>query len=330
MKIIILEYIWIDKYLNLKSKTKVHYTNIDIINLSDVPIWNYDDFLSEDTNVEIILKPVKFVKDPFRRYIKSFLVLCETYDIDNNPILNNRPNANNLFNAKLKLEPWFDLEQEYFLIDDLSKKWPVIYDQDDWYCGIGKKQPIERFIVEEHLECCLYSGLNISSINSEVSAYQWKFQLGACIGIDAGDQLWLARYILSRICEKFGVIVSYKPKILQEINGSGCHINFSTIETRLISDDIGFQYNCIENLYDYIEKLSKVHKEYLNICNINYNENEIDFIDIFSFGVGTRNTSIRIPNKVIKDGFGYFEDRRPGANMEPYLITSYIFKTCCL
>ena len=50
----------------------------------------------------------------------------------------------------------------------------------------------------------------------------------------------------------------------------------------------------------------------------------------FSFGVGTRNTSVRIPTQVEKDGCGYFEDRRPAANCDPYQVTAIIFQTCCL
>jgi glutamine synthetase len=343
---ILLEYIWIDGSLNLRSKTKVHYN--DISNLTDLPIWNYDGSstgqFNDNGDTEIILKPVKFIKDPFRRYITSFLVLCDTYDSNDNPALNNnRLYANNLFNQKLDLEPWFGLEQEYFLIDELMKLWPVLYNQGEWYCGIGKKQPIERLIVEQHLECCLYSGLNISGINSEVAPYQWEFQIGPCIGIDAGDQLWLARYILSRIVEKFGITVSYKPKILKEINGSGCHTNFSTIETRSNNPLISYkpfvdnQENStgIGKIFDYINKLAQVHPEHIDIYGTDNHErltglHETGSINIFSFGIGTRNTSIRIPNQVNKDGYGYFEDRRPAANIDPYLVTSKIFKTCCL
>jgi glutamine synthetase len=133
---------------------------------------------------------------------------------------------------------------------------------------------------------------------------------------------------LSRISEKFGIIVSYNPKIIKEINGSRCYINFSTIETRVKLNNINFQSNCIENIYNYIEKLSKVHKEHTDDTLIDVYDN--DFNNIFSFGIGTTNTSIRIPNKVITDECGYFEDRRLSANIDPYLETSKIFKTCCL
>lgn len=50
----------------------------------------------------------------------------------------------------------------------------------------------------------------------------------------------------------------------------------------------------------------------------------------FTCGYGNRGTSIRIPNDVLNNKKGYFEDRRPAANCDPYLVTSKIFETCCL
>jgi glutamine synthetase len=335
----ILEYIWIDGYLGLRSKTRV--SKDKITNISDLPEWNFDgsstNQANSDGDTEIILKPVKYVKDPFKRYenYETYLVLCDTYDNNGNPALNNnRFNATKIFNQKLEEEPWFGLEQEYFFVDEINKIWPIIYKQGDWYCGLGKKQPIERYIADEHLEYCLYSGLDMSGVNSEVAPYQWEFQVGPSTGIDAGDQLWLSRYILGRIAEKCGVTINYHPKPMVEINGSGCHTNFSTSSTRVKVENNND--SCVEKLHEYIEKMSKVQKEHIDVYGTN-NEarltghHETGNINVFSYGIGTRNTSIRIPNQVYKNREGlYLEDRRPASNMDPYLVTSQIFKTCCL
>ena len=335
----ILEYIWIDGFLGLRSKTKVHPSKIT--NISDLPEWNYDGSSTNQANsngdTEIVLKPVKYIKDPFKRYkdYETYLVLCDTYDNNGNPALNNnRCNAKKIFDQKLEEEPWFGLEQEYFFVDEINKVWPIIYTQGDWYCGLGKKQPIERFIADEHLEYCLYAGLDMSGVNSEVAPYQWEFQVGPSTGIDSGDQMWLSRYILGRIAEKCGVIINYHPKPMQEINGSGCHTNFSTISTRIKlenKDD-----SCVEKLHEYIEKMSKVQKEHIDVYGTDNDirltgHHETGNINVFSYGIGTRNTSIRIPNQVYKNRVGlYLEDRRPASNMDPYLVTAQIFKTCCL
>ena len=137
----------------------------------------------------------------------------------------------------------------------------------------------------------------------------------------------VSRFLLERIAEKYSVQIVYTPKLYKHLNGSGCHANFSTEITR---SDIG-----IEEIYKCMTKLEKKHTEHILVYGKD-NENrltgihETSSMDKFTFGVGTRNTSVRIPNQVLKDGCGYFEDRRPAANIDPYQVTSIIFKTCCL
>lgn len=66
-----------------------------------------------------------------------------------------------------------------------------------------------------------------------LSCVQWEFQIGPCEGIETGDHLWMARYILHRVCEDFGVVASLEVKPREEhIATSGCHTNFSTKEMR--------------------------------------------------------------------------------------------------
>ena len=337
----LLEYIWIGGLGELRSKTKVINDNID--DLQSIPVWNFDgsstaQALNNGTDTEITLIPVKAIPDPFRRNLNNtnWLVLCSTYKTDGTPAINNnRDIAKQIFDCKLDLEPWFGLEQEYFMINTIRDLWPDITTQTQWYCGIGNKQPLERMIVEEHLEHCLYARLKISGVNAEVAPYQWEYQVGPCVGIDSGDQHMLSRYILERVAEKYGITISYKPKIVQEINGSGCHTNFSTTETRTLNANANTITSGLKTIYNYIDKLAKVHSSHIEVYGEGNDarltgHHETASIDNFSYGVGTRNTSIRIPNQVVKDGYGYLEDRRPAANIDPYLATSIIAKTCCL
>ena len=321
--ITILEYIWVGGNGELRSKTKVLYKKIHTI--TEVPNWNFDgsstDQADSSTNTEVILRPVKMYQNPF---LLGFLILCETYTNDEPHITNNRYNAVNIFKEKVEEESWFGLEQEYFMIKD---EWDYNVPQGKFYCGIGNKSNIERIIAEEHLLACLNIGLTISGLNAEVANKQWEFQIGPCEGIESADQLYIARYLLERIAEWHGVTISYEPKINKNINGSGCHTNFSTKKTR--------SNNGLTEIWNCIHKLEQKHSAHMLVYGKNNNKrltghHETASYNTFSYGVGTRNTSIRIGNETFKDKKGYFEDRRPAANMDPYLVTSIIFKTCCL
>lgn len=79
-------------------------------------------------------------------------------------------------------------------------------------------------MIEAHYRACLYAGVQISGINAEVMPSQWEFQVGPCKGKDMGDHLWMARYLLIRVAEEWGVTVSFHPKPLAgDWNGAGCH-----------------------------------------------------------------------------------------------------------
>lgn len=341
----ILEYIWVGGEGELRSKTKVYTTHKKIKCCEDIPVWNFDGSSTKqrtgsgkDRDTEVVVKPCKMVKDPFR-CDNSYLILCDTYypkgitSPEGEPIPSNyRPDAVKKFknSHSRKDEPWFGLEQEYFMIHSDWEQ-PMHGLQEQYYCGVGHKKINERVIAEEHLSACLYAGLTISGINAEVSSHQWEFQIGPVEGIDASDQFYLARYILERVAEKYGVCILYDPKPYPWLNGTGCHTNFSTKPMRTCPT--GFKV-----IKEAIENLGKKHVEYMKESDDLYGINnyqrligihETSSMDVFSWGVGTRHTSIRVPNQTAIDGCGYFEDRRPAGNINPYRVTSAIYDACC-
>ena len=333
----IVEYIWIGGNGELRSKTRI-LNIIHITNITQIPLWNYDGSSTEQSfntgNTEVIIKPCFICKNPLKKLneCNTYLVLCDTYDINNFYLpTNTRYNANNIFNlinSNMMIpdsEPWFGLEQEYFFVT-LDFKNKELEEQGRFYCGTFLDN-MQRKIVEEHLDACLYANLDISGINAEVAPNQWEFQIGPSVGIKAADQLYIARFLLERIAEKYNISILYNPKPFTALNGSGCHTNFSTNHTRC--------HGGLETINKYINKLGNNHAEHMMVYGKD-NQKRLTGIhetapyDKFSYGIGTRNTSIRIPTQTANDGCGYFEDRRPASNMDPYLVTSSIYKTCCL
>ncbi|KAF7638272.1 Glutamine synthetase [Meloidogyne graminicola] len=290
------EYVWIDGSIqNVRSKTKT----IDFIpkKVDELPIWNFDGSSTDQASVGGADSDV-FIK-----------------------------------------HAWFGMEQEYTLldVDHHPFGWPKAPfgfpgPQGPYYCGVGANKAYGRDIVESHYRACLYAGITISGINGEVMPGQWEFQVGPCEGIDMGDHLWVARYLLHRVAEEFGVIVSFDPKpISGDWNGAGCHTNFSTEKMR--------KPGGYAEILNAIEALSKSHHEhiaYYDPAGGKDNErrltglHETATINKFSYGVASRCSSVRIPRQTEVDGYGYFEDRRPSSNCDPYLVTDALVRTCCL
>jgi glutamine synthetase len=330
---VVLEYIWLDSDSEFRSKTKVVDTIIDTRFIETLPLWNYDGSSTgqaEGTDSEIILKPVFICKDPFRVSLNSFLVLCETYDKKMNPLNNNyRVFANKIFNNYKTQEPWFGLEQEYFIMNKgvpLGFEYGTPEAQGKYYCGVGSGRALGRKIVDEHLEYCLYANLKIGGVNAEVAPGQWEFQIGPLDNVQVGDHLLVARYILNRVAENYGYNISYHPKPLgvdADWNGSGCHTNFSTKEMR--------DENGIKHIFGALESLKEYHKIHIKSYGKDNEmrlsgKHETSNINSFTIGVANRGSSIRIPNETVKNNKGYFEDRRPAANIDPYLVCSLILQ----
>merc|ERR1739844_262416 len=344
---IIAEYIWIDgSGITLRSKART--LPAKVTSLADLPEWNYDGsscYQASTDNSEVIMKPVAYFADPFRGG-DNILVLTETYRWEDGTCqklvpsnTNFRTFANQVFRRSKSKgeEPWFGIEQEFTLLGTANKftKWPLGWPsngypgpQGPYYCSVGANVCFGRIISDLHYKACLAAGINISGTNAEVMPGQWEYQVGPCTGIEMGDHLMMSRYLMIRVCEAQGINVTFDPKpIPGDWNGAGCHTNYSTATMRA---EGGYG-----EIVKAIEKLGEKHMEHIKVYGTGNERrltgaHETAPTDKFRYGVANRGASVRIPRTTEANGCGYFEDRRPASNMDPYIVTAKLFQTTCL
>lgn len=326
-----LEYIWLDgnqPTQKMRSKTLV-VADFDGT-VEGAPTWSFDGsstMQATGDSSDCLLKPVWICRDPQRR--DGYLVMTEVMNADGTP---------HATNARATIDDddedfWFGFEQEYVLWD-LKHHTPLGFPapgyfpppQGPFYCSVGAEFIVGRTMVDEHLDACIEAGLNIEGINAEVMKGQWEYQIFAKGAKEAGDQIWVARYLAERVGEKFGVRINLDPKPVKgDWNGSGMHANFSNGLMRTCGDDKVFTAIC--------DEFGKNIKEHMDVYGEGNDQrltglHETQSMDKFSYGVSDRGASIRIPISTVEAGWkGRLEDRRPASNADPYKVAGVIVKT---
>lgn len=262
--------------------------------------------------------------------------MCDVLDPDGKPHASNtRAMLDAIINDAVKAEaPLFGFEQEYTMLAKGGSHpygWPIggfPAPQGPFYCGVGNESVYGRELAEAHMDACIKAGLTISGINAEVMPGQWEFQIGPTGALETGDMVMLARWLLHRLGEEFGIVSTFHPKPMKgDWNGAGAHTNYSTESMRR---DGGMK--AIEAA---IERLSKCHIEHITQYGTGNEQrltgaHETCDIDTFRFGVADRGSSIRIPLPVQLANKGYLEDRRPAANVDPYVVVRLLIKNTLL
>lgn len=327
-----LEYIWLDGCKptpNLRGKTLIKEFDA-LPTLEQLPFWGFDGsstMQAEGNSSDCVLKPVAVYPDPER--LNGVLVLCEVMMPDGKTQHPSNTRASILDDE----DAWFGFEQEYFFYKNgrplgfPETGFPA--PQGPYYTGVGYSNvgDVARKIVEEHLDICLAAGLNHEGINAEVAKGQWEFQIFGKGSRKAADEIWLARYLLQRLTEKYGIDVEYHCKPLGDTdwNGSGMHANFSTRYMREVG---GRDY--FENL---MAAFAEARADHIAVYGPDNHmrltgKHETASIQQFSYGVADRGASIRVPHSFVNNGYrGYLEDRRPNSKADPYQIASQILKT---
>lgn len=325
--------------------------------VADFPVWNYDGSSTQQATTEqseVWLKPVFYCLDPFQPVParsptdkdvspqptpQNYLVLCETVlpNLTLDPTHDNhRRECEAVHTALEAQEIYFGIEQEFILtsLDDPTQ--PLCWDaqfgerfrgaQGPYYCSVGASNSLGRQVSDSHYRACLYAGLAICGTNLEVFPGQLEYQIGPCVGVDIGDQMWVSRYILLRVCELYQVNVTFDPKPVEGWSGSGLHTNISTKATR--ADHTGY-----DAIVSYMPKFAARVNQHMAVYGRGNERrltglHETQAMDKFDYAVGSRACSIRIPRSTFNDKKGYFEDRRVASNADPYQVATVISKTC--
>lgn len=342
------EYIWLDgaePTKKLRSKTRILALNTNgKTSLADFPEWSYDGsstYQAPGDKSDLVLRPCSFVGDPIRG-ANNYLVMCEVFHIDGNPVASNtRAPLRNLLEANAQdLDIWMGFEQEYTLFQDgRPLGWPKVGfppPQGPFYCGVGADRVFGRHIIEEHTKLCIEAGIHIFGTNAEVMPSQWEFQIGyrgiqgeKADPLTCSDHLWIARWLLHRVAEEHNVVANFDNKPVKgDWNGAGNHTNFSTHAMRNPKSG-----------WDSIQKLVSVlearHKKHIQNYGHGLSErltghHETCDINTFRSGPSDRGASIRIPHAVALNRCGYIEDRRPGANCDPYVVSSLLVEAALI
>ena len=340
-------YIWIDgsePYSKLRSKVRIIEQPKTELQPEDLPEWGFDGSSTNQAptdSSDLIIRPVRVVMNPLEGE-GNFLALCEVFNPDGTPHETNRRARLSELMAKVADEhdPWVGFEQEYTLFKgEYPLGWPEHGNpapQGPYYCGVGSDEVCDRSLIEDHTDACIDAGLMIFGTNAEVMPGQWEIQMGyrgiaseKADPLTVSDHVWIARWLLYRLGEEYSVNARLDAKPIKgDWNGAGMHTNFSTNATR--NPDGG-----IDTIHAAVTALEGRHSAHIEkyghgLADRLTGQHETCDIHEFRSGVSDRGSSIRIPLPVGQQGYGYFEDRRPAANANPYEVCSLLIETVCL
>lgn len=313
----------------LRSKVRVLPTG------NKPPEWGFDGSSTNQASTsksDLVLIPVFICPNPLGDEGDK-LVLCEVWEKVDGAKRPHKSNTRALLRAVVDrngdADVWLGIEQEYTMFQKgRPMGWPeggYPAPQGPFYCGVGADEAFGRPISDRHMKLCRQAGLMFYGTNAEVMPGQWEFQIGHGPALEVADHLEAARWLLFRVGEDYGVSMTLHPKPMRgDWNGAGAHTNFSTAAMRAKGG--------IEHIHAAIRKLALRHDEHIKNYGHGIEQrltgrHETCSHTEFKYGNSDRGASIRIPLQVTEDGEGYFEDRRPCANVDPYVVARLLMET---
>lgn len=304
-------YVWVDSNNDIKTKTRI------LENLHDDNDDLYNGIISNEHNeTDVVLKAKKVIKNPFMN--ESYILLCDTWIYTDDTLSQHFSNKRQFCDDYIKMHKddntTFELFQTFYILNKSDNK-PITNVFNNNICN-NCYVVSESEIMNELIKKCFYSDLNITSFYSENGHDQWTVSIKGD-NIDAADQLVLLRYILIRVCDKYGAYPSFKPVPHDGYNPSGLCVSFE-------SESMRESYEAIQYCIRYLSKNHKYDLEY-------YGNNQKRLSSFqkhtFSFGISKGGVSVNIPKETFLNKKGKIIDNRPASDANPYYVILSLYKS---
>ncbi|PNH06848.1 Glutamine synthetase cytosolic isozyme [Tetrabaena socialis] len=186
---------------------------------------------------------------------------------------------------------------------------------------VAARHKSARTLADAHLRCCLYAGIKVTGADVHSLEGLHSYKVGPMQGVDLGDQLWTSRYLLQRVAMDHGTAVSWDPGALPQERPLACHFKFSTAATRRVPHGLG----AIEQQ---LARLQATHVQH----QVAYNDGRLERLaqpeaSVFTHAVGSADVSVAVPSLTYLQQGGYYVDRRPPSDADPYKVTLLLAAT---
>ena len=285
--------------------------------------WSYDGSSTGQATTEsseIVLKPVMIYKPKAGSDLYKY-VLCALRTPTGGPVVGDVFGPLSAEKRAALKDVRVAFEQEFFVFDGVQPYKMSQYahvEQGPFYCSVGVAgNGFIEPLVREVFERAVAIGIGATGYNLEVAPAQGEIQVDGP-AFKAACDLIMLRYLLWDTLGRHGLHPNFEPKPLgPHLNGSGLHTNISTAAT-MGSGGLAV----IESL---MRDLSDAHVSWMPLLGEGNAArltglHETSAMDRFTWAVGSRGSSVRIPYSTARGLCGYFEDRRPAANANPFQV----------
>ena len=329
-------YVWLDADGGIRN---ANYTS-----LSETPkIQRFNGSACKQAstdNADLFLVPVRTMKDKSLAS-QSNIVLCEVQTADGTPHASNaRADLRKFLSTNDLTSVKIGFEQDILLIDPDTRqpyRWPtgknekgepqVVFPgpQGRYYGGSGDFQRGRELINAFYNRCAWQGKIAMRSYNAGICLSQWSFVTQETDLLTACDNLIISRYLLENTAEGIDTprcVVSYAPKSFPgtDWNGNGCTIRLYMDNYTKSSGNAGLAKAICETI-------GEDHREHMvaygagNEQRLVGKTGGISDFNKFTWGFGDHTSSLSVPTVPLNTDAAhllYIEDRRPGANMNPY------------